>query len=236
MDQEHESNQAGAPQVFRPGDMVSLDTRAAAPPEDHATLPEPVASQTPVPTPPSPTSIEQPVPVPTPFTVTSDESSQLAPQPGDEQDQIAWSASEFIAHDKSPAWYGALALATVVIAAGVFLLTKDKISTGVIIIAAIALGIYAARKPRQLQYALNTQGIHIGERYFAFDQFRSFTVADEGALATVAFTPLKRFGQLVTIYFDPKDEDAIVGLLSDRLPMDHHRRDMLDNFMKRIRF
>ncbi|HEX7368366.1 MAG TPA: hypothetical protein VF261_01775 [Candidatus Saccharimonadales bacterium] len=149
---------------------------------------------------------------------------------------VSWTASEFIAHDKSFGWYAVLVIVTLVVAALVFLLTRDKISTGVVIIAAIALGVYGARKPHQLQYALNDGGVHIGQRYYPFDMFRSFALIEEGAFSSIAFRPHKRFGQLVTIYFDPKDEDAIVDLLSSRLPLEKRGQDVVDSFMRKIRF
>lgn len=149
---------------------------------------------------------------------------------------ITWTASEFIAHHKSPGWYLALAGAAVVAALIVWLLTKDKISAAVVVCGAAFFGIYAARKPRQLQYRLDGQGLTIGERHFPYQAFRSFAVVPEGAFNSIEFVPLKRFAPLITIYYDPADEAKIVALLSDRLPVEGRQKDLIDRLMWRIRF
>jgi hypothetical protein len=125
---------------------------------------------------------------------------------------------------------------SVAIAALVWLLTKDKISAGVVIVAGIALAGYGARKPRQLEYELDPEGLRIGEKYYAYDAFRSFAVLDEGAFSSIAFMPLKRFAPLTTIYYDPADEERIINLLADRLPMEDRQHDIIDRFMRRIRY
>lgn len=149
---------------------------------------------------------------------------------------ISWTASEFIAHHKSPGWYLALAAAAVVAALIVWLLTKDEISAGVVVLGAVFFGIFAARKPRQLQYRLDNQGLSIGERRFSYQAFRSFAIVPEGAFNSIEFVPLKRFAPLITIYYDPADEAKIVALLSDRLPVESRQKDLVDRLMWRIRF
>ncbi len=58
----------------------------------------------------------------------------------------------------------------------------------------------------------------------------------EGAFSSVVFMPLKRFAPPRTIYYAPEDEDRIVGLLVNRLPLEEHRADAVDGLMRRIRF
>lgn len=149
---------------------------------------------------------------------------------------IAWTASEFIAHHKSPGWYGAVLGCAVIVAAVVYLLTRDKISTTVVLIGAIIFAAYAARPPRQIGYRLDGVGLTVGEKYYDLDGFRSFFVVREGAFSSVTFLPLKRFAPLLTIYYDPADEEKVLGLLGESLPMEQRGPDAIDNFMKKIRF
>jgi hypothetical protein len=151
-------------------------------------------------------------------------------------DSVEWSASEFIAHHKSFGWYAVLGLVTVVTGALVLLLTKDKISTGAVVFVAVVLGIVAARKPRTLPYKLDQGGLAIGNKFFDYGQFRSFALVDEGAFTSVMFLPLKRFMPVVTIYFEPQDEEKIVEILSNHLPLETHQLDPLDQLMRKIRF
>jgi len=154
----------------------------------------------------------------------------------EDDDSITWTASEFIAHTKSTSWYLLLSVAAIVVAAIIFLITRDKITTVVVLVAALALGVYGARKPRELAYGLHPGGVSIADKFYGYENFRSFAVVDEGGLSSIVFVPMKRFGQLLTIYFDPNDEPAITDMLADRLPLEVREHDMLDRFMKRIRF
>jgi hypothetical protein len=167
--------------------------------------------------------------------------SATEPQDGGQQqapsaDDVTWSASEFVAHDKSINWYIALAASVLFFTAIVYLITKDKITSGVIIFAAIIFGVYAARKPRTLDYHLGMSGLTIGPKFYDFSQFRSFVVLHDGALSSVSFMPLKRFMPILTVYYEQQDEQRIVGLLSSRLPMENRGRDVIDRFLHRIRF
>jgi hypothetical protein len=69
-----------------------------------------------------------------------------APQPPDEA--ITWTASEFIDNEKGPGWYAALIGGSVVVAILVYLLTKDKISTGIVLLVALMFANFAGHKPR----------------------------------------------------------------------------------------
>lgn len=149
---------------------------------------------------------------------------------------ISWTASEFVAHQKSGGWYGLLAAGAFVVAVLIWLLTKDIVSAIVILVAALALGIFGARQPRELEYRLDDHGLTIGHKQFAYGNFRSFAVMREGAFSSIVFMPLKRFAPLTTIYYDPNDEAKIVDLLSDRLPLEERQHDPIDRLMWRIRF
>lgn len=149
---------------------------------------------------------------------------------------ITWTASEFVAHEKSTGWYGGLALATLVIAGLVYLVTRDIISTIVVLVGALALGVLGGRKPKQLQYHLDGSGVTIGQKRYVYEMFRSFSVVPEGAFSSIVFMPLKRFAPLTTIYYAPEDEDKIIDVLTQRLPFEERKADAVDNLMRRIRF
>lgn len=149
---------------------------------------------------------------------------------------IQWTASEFIAHEKSAGWYGALAIVAALGAGLVYLVTKDGISAIVVLVSALFLGMYAGRQPRQLEYRLDAHGVGIDTKYFHFGEFRSFTIADEGAFSSIVFMPLKRFATTTTIYFAPDDEEKIITMISAHLPLEEHKPDLVDNLMRRIRF
>lgn len=155
---------------------------------------------------------------------------------GFEEPAITWTASEFVAHHKTSGWYGLLAVGSVVAAALVWVITKDVVSSVVILLAALAFGFYGSRQPRELQYSLDSKGLRIGQRYYPLSGFRSFSVMQEGAVSSIVFTPFKRFSPLTSAYYDPADEEKIIAILSERLPLEPRKHDPIDRLLWRIRF
>ena len=149
---------------------------------------------------------------------------------------VVWTASEFIAHEKSAGWYGALFGCAILAAAFVYLLIRDAISAGVVIVGAVFLAVYAGRQPRQLEYRIDEHGFNIGPKRFSFAHYRSFTIAPDGAFSSVVLMPLKRFATTATLYYAPQDEDKIMSILGATLPFQEHHPDPIDTFMRRIRF
>jgi hypothetical protein len=155
-------------------------------------------------------------------------------QPGAEI--ISWTASEYIMHKKGREWYMAYAGVTLVSAALIYLVTRDEISSGFVVIAMALFAVIAARPPRELDYALTENGIKIGLRFYLYGQFKSFSLVDEGALSSITLLPLRRFSQAITIYYDPTDEEQIVGVLTHFLPMEHRKLDLIERLMRNARF
>ena len=171
-----------------------------------------------------------------PFAAAATETAGNDQDKADTLQDVTWTASEFIAHDKTAGWYIGLMAVAILLAAAIYLLTSDPVSAAVIIVAALFLAYYGSHKPRQLEYHLDSEGIKVGERHYGYDAFRSFSVVPEGAFSSIVFMPLKRFALPLTLYYAPDDEEKIVSLLVDRLPLEEHRPDAVDSLMRRIRF
>jgi len=158
-------------------------------------------------------------------------------EPVDEGEvEVSWTASEFIAHEKTPTWYGVLAIVAIVGAALAYLISRDWVAVAAILVCAGMFGYVAARAPRQLEFVITTTGVGIGPKFYPFKKFRSYSVVDEGAFASIDFMPLKRFDMPISVYYDPEHEDKIMQILSQHLAIDQHKRTMLDGLMHRIRF
>ena len=127
-------------------------------------------------------------------------------------------------------------LVAVLVAVGVYFLTRDYVSAGVVIFAAIVFGIFGSHKPRQLQYRLNHRGITIDKKHYSFNEYRSFSVIQEEAFSSITLMPLKRFAPPLSLYFAPEDEEQIINILSATLPFEERNRDAVDALMHRIRF
>jgi hypothetical protein len=209
----------GAPQPDRPT-------------EEPETVPGPVSE-------PEPTAEASSKPAAEPaadWQFHAEDTAAPLPAPNRGED-IIWTASEFISHEKSPGWYGLLALATVAAAVAMYFLTAHNVfSTVVTVLVGVIFGVFAAQKPKTQQYSLSTVGLHIGDKTYHYEDFKSFSLADEGAVISVVFMPLKRFMPPLTIYLAPDIEDRAVEYLSQIMPLEKHRRDAVDGLLKRIRF
>lgn len=149
---------------------------------------------------------------------------------------ITWTASEYVNHHKGVGWYAGLFAASAVASVLVYLVTKDMVSAVVIIMAGVVFGIYAARPPRVQHYAVDSHGVSIGPKLYAYRELKSFSVIDEGPFASITFMPMKRFMPTLSIYYDPQDEEKIIGALSQHLPMEQRDHDLVEKLMRRIRF
>lgn len=232
-------------QLIVPHDSDPTPTGAPEPERPDET-PDP--SPPPAPTPEPQTEIVQPVvtssdvsPAPTPnasqegwFHPEANDPVPTTPQ--QHLENLTWTAKEFVDHDKSAGWYGMFTLAVVVATVLVYLVTKDKVSTGVVLGAAIAFAVVAARKPHTLEYGLTSQGLQIGQRFYGFQDFKAFSISDEGSVMSVVLTPLKRFMPPRTIYMSPEVGANVVNFLSQYLPFEQHRTDAVDSLVRRIRF
>jgi len=149
---------------------------------------------------------------------------------------LMWTASEFIAHDKSPLWFVSLFGGAAVISALVYLFTRDKVATAVIAFVAIVFAVFAVRKPRILQYHLDEAGLTIGNRFHPLQSFKYFAVVEEGPIRSILLLPLQRFMPTLSLYYPPEKEDAIVDLFGLTLPLHDAPNDPIDRLMHKLRF
>jgi hypothetical protein len=231
---------------FKPGQVISPHSNSAPSPEPTPTptgAPEPERPTEP-PAPPSPTPGAEPdgpivagtAPIQN-WQFNTETSSETSTEPlVAEPASLDWTAAEFIAHEKTINWYGSLAILTIVVATLIFLVTKDRISTGIVVLAGAAFGAFAMRKPKMQQYAIFPGGLQIGQKTYNFQDYKTFSVIDEGAIASIIFMPLKRFMPPLTVYVAPDLEDKVVDFLAAYLPFEQHKADAVDSLLRRIRF
>lgn len=149
---------------------------------------------------------------------------------------ISWTASEYVGHQKSAAWFGALGMAILAMTIAIYFMTKEVISAVMVAIFGGVFGVFAARQPEVLEYSLNNSGLQVGPKFYSYDRFKSFSVIEEGPIRSILLMPLQRFMPSLTIYYDPNDEDKIVYVLGSYLPHEDRAHDMLDRLMRKIRF
>lgn len=149
---------------------------------------------------------------------------------------IEWQASEYITREKNTLWFVFLGVAAVVLAALALFLIKDITFAILIVVMAVAVGLFARRPARDLSYRLSYDGLTINEKFFAFQDYRAFGVVQEGALYSITLLPRKRFAPGVNVYFPPDQGEQIVDMFGAVLPMEHIKQDFIDRLSEKLHF
>jgi hypothetical protein len=149
---------------------------------------------------------------------------------------VQWSASEYIAHDKTILWHLAFLGVGAGIALVIFLTTRDPITSAAVLVASGAMSVYAGRKPETKNYYIDDAGIKVDDRMYQYSMFKSFAVVEEGGIDSIWLKPLKRISPMVVMYFPPDQEDHIVDVLANFLPHEQRELDFVDRLSKRMRF
>lgn len=207
--------------TIKPGGQPSRESQPAPPAPTQEANP---AAETPIPEPVSNWSYQ-----PSEEPASADRDMPAMPE-------ITWTASEYIAHDKGPEWFMGLAVVAGLGTVVAYIITRDFVTAGVILLVAIIFGVFAARQPRVLTYRIDHRGITIADKHYPYMSFRSFAVQDEGALNSIFLIPMKRFMPGLNIYFPPEHEMEIVNTLGNYLPHEERPPDAIDRLMRKVRF
>jgi hypothetical protein len=121
-------------------------------------------------------------------------------------------------------------------AAGVYFVTRDVVSAVVVVGVGAIFGAFGVRKPQVLEYMIDGTGVHIGQKSYGYDLFKSFSVLEDGGMHSILLMPAHRTGLPITIYYEPKDEATIVEAIGASLPLEAREPAAIDRFMSKIRF
>jgi hypothetical protein len=146
-----------------------------------------------------------------------------------------WQASEYVQHHKGPGWYSGLG-AIILILLGVAIITHQWLSIAVFLVMAIAVVVYAHKPPRILTYMLDFKGITIEDKFYPYDQFRSFAVLQDSEWHAIDLEPTQRFMPRLTVIFVSEDLDGIVEHLSLHLPRTDRQPDLIERLTRYVRF
>lgn len=166
---------------------------------------------------------------------TSSAGADNPPKPAPAKTVMAWTASEYVEHQRGASWYASLVAITAVITAAVYFITKDYFATGTIVLVGLIVGITVGRKPGQMNFELSASGLQAGPKSYSYNLFKSFSIIKEGNLISLSLTPVKRFMPPVSAYFDPKDEQKIVSVVGERLPYEERQPSAIDRLSFRLR-
>jgi hypothetical protein len=158
-----------------------------------------------------------------------------APSERPRQQEIAWKAGDST-RPRPAGWLAMIVGGAMVLGALAYLLTRDAFTAVIIPLAALVFGLYSVRKPQALQYRLDGGGIVVNGRRYAYSQFRSFGIEQDGPVHNIILMPLKRFMPEVSVDYTPDLEDRIVAVLADHLPVEVPKHDAMDMLIRKLRF
>ena len=147
---------------------------------------------------------------------------------------IRWEAQEYIQREKKAGWYVGLAVVCILGAGAAFWFKLWSFGV-LIIVSALALVVYSVRPPRVLKYKLNSKGLTEGEKLYAFNEYRAFSVRQDGNNYAIIMIPRKRFGMKAMAYFPEEKGEQIVDVFGARLPMEDTKLDFLDKIVQFLR-
>ena len=186
-----------------------------------------------------------------------DGAQQLEPhdydqQPEEELDDfrvppLTWQAVEFVPRQRQPVWYLYFSLVlAVLIVFGLFSFRQmlppvvefapNIFYLSAVILMGTAFLLFSLRPPAQIPYSVDiVEGMRIGDQLYSFDNYRSFGVALEDGVYSLVFTPARRWGLSLVMYFPAEVGEELVDLVGQRLPMEEVKPDAVDRFIRRLR-
>lgn len=151
---------------------------------------------------------------------------------------VSWRADEFYYHPKNALWYLTVLLATIVMVPLPWLLSgrNDYISSGVILIAFIALTVYSSRKPQNRTYNLDVSKLNIDSQTFMLSNFSEYYVEVLDDYTQITLVGFDRFSLPVGLYVtDQELLKKIIAILSTQIPQTAPSKNPADWLARKIK-
>ena len=230
-------------QVIHPGTPPSATavTTEAAPPPPAPLFQSPAAAPVPPPVPvetgrPSPSSPPPPLQPAQPISLPDSQPAVVLVEDPTEDGVLTWTATEYLQPEKDATWYGAYTLGTILVTAAVFFLTRDVVSTAVVLVACGGLIYAASHRPREQTYSLEDGLLFVGRKGYRLDAFKAFSAEAQGEVVGMTLIPLKRFMPPVMVYVQGEQAGMVQDHLAAFLPLEAHKADAVDGLLRKIRF
>jgi hypothetical protein len=153
-----------------------------------------------------------------------------------ENNTLNWQAYEYKHTPKSADWFWALGIIAISIAV-TSILFNNFLFAIFIILGALALGIFAKRRPLLLSIEINDKGIKVGRTFYAFSSIESFWVDaenenDQKVIIKVDSITMSH----VAIPIEEIDPMDIKEYLLKYLPEEEHAEPIANKIMERLGF
>ena len=123
--------------------------------------------------------------------------------------KISWSAPEYYFHEKNAEWYWVLGIITAALFLAAFILHNFLFAVFAIL-AGFSLGLYGARRPRNIYHEINTGGISTGNKKINYEHIDHFWINYEPlAKKEIIFESKKTFSIHTTMLLGHSDPEQI---------------------------
>lgn len=150
--------------------------------------------------------------------------------------RITWQIEEYQHTEKGPDWFWALGVIAIA-GAALAVIYHDVLFAIFIILAAVMLGIYAAKKPGIIEIAVSDAGIKIGNYFYPYEKIKSFGI-DETPDGNHLILETKRAAlPLVPVALPiALDTVALAALLKTKLPEKPHEEQLSHKLLDKLGF
>lgn len=146
-----------------------------------------------------------------------------------------WNASEFAFIKTKPAWF-LIVIVLAVVAVGVLIFLRQWLTIPLVVVIAAALVVYARKEPRVLNYTLTNRGLHINDRLYPYDSFRSFWLANDYHQTVFELEPTARLMPMLSLPSSDENHELIEQTLEEHLPRSTPKNDWVDKLFRYFNF
>jgi len=148
---------------------------------------------------------------------------------------IVWQAEEFETHRRNWIWYLVTICAIVLVLIYTFYV-RQWILTAVVVVIGLILYLSNRIKPRNMQYRIDGQGLHVNDKIFSFDQLKSYWFFDKDGKSYLNVISTFRFLPVITAQINPDLKDEIRAMLGAYVPESNRKDedlvDKINRFLK----
>lgn len=149
-----------------------------------------------------------------------------------------WSGKEYSFEEKSADWYWAVGIIAAAIA--LICVLFGNILLGIVVVAAaVAVGLEAAKHPRLHRFALTDHGLIIDDKLYPYDMMMSFTVMeylDDSLPPSISIKTTSILTPHLTIPLPGVDADAVYEYMYERVPHEAHEQPLSERLIALFRF
>lgn len=165
------------------------------------------------------------------------ETGERSTSPGEIKKTLSWRAHEYVHVEKTPDWYWALGL--IAVAAFVAALLLNNILFAVLILLiALVLGLFAARKPNVVQFSITPRGVRIDNTLYTYQNIKSFAIEELSPdhIPKLIIAPQGIVAPVLVIPIVDVDPDEVHDLLRMFLPEAEHNEPLSHRVMEWLGF